>query len=223
MGFNVLVGVPGNCPPQFEQKFAACLIQTVQSGADGNVDVGFAHTTEEFFSTLKQKLASYALVVAIEGDGQEEEYTKVLEGLIKRCPSLKMLVIVPDNERGSSYIEALLQKGFYNVLFMSDVNAGAITEILRNPRNYEAAMSYYGIRIRTTSGPLSPRSSNNTSIESSGIGEVRQLSPTLRVRRVSAGHEKKKSMGELGGDEVLQDFMAQDVFDISNENREYMV
>ena len=143
MGFGVLIGVPVRCPERVEQG-----LESIVRGVIQNVEtVKFVRDVVEYLKELRENKEDYKVSIAVDALGQSTMYVPYLQGVQKSMPSLKLIVVVPDERKGSSAMEELIDLGVFNALYQKDLNEDNILSLVKFPRDITEAADYYEVDL----------------------------------------------------------------------------
>lgn len=143
MGFGVLIGVPVRCPERVEQG-----LETIVRAVLQNVEtVKFVRDVVDYLQELRENKEDYKVSIAVDALGSNTMYVPYLQGVQKSMPALKLIVVVPDERKGSSAMEELIDLGVFNALYQRDLNEESIVSLLKFPRDITEAADYYEVDL----------------------------------------------------------------------------
>lgn len=143
MGFGVLVGVPLGCPEHVTLRLEECL-----RGILNNIDTfRVVRDVVSYLQELQENKEDYKVSIAVDALGRETMYVPYLQGVQKKEPQLKIIVIVPNERKGSSAMGDLIDLGVFNALYQNDLNAENLYKLIVAPRDITDAAQYYEVDL----------------------------------------------------------------------------
>lgn len=219
MNYRILVGLPLGCPKEFNQRFEHCLEDALRSVEC----VDFVADMQALFYKLFEGANKYNLLVVMDQLGLEAEYVPFLNGIRHRLAELKMLVIIPDGRKGSSYLSEMYHMGLYHGLFQRDINPANIRELIQVGRTKEDACAYYQI-------PEDQNATENALMRYGTVVEEESRDSAIKIRRLKGGivirrmcsQDVKRTIIGSQGDEENFAFLDKEKFGMDRIGKEEM-
>lgn len=143
MGFGVLVGVPLSCPEHVTLRLEECL-----RGVLNNIDTfRVVRDVVSYLQAIQENKEDYKVSIAVDALGKDTMYVPFLQGVQKQHPQLKIIVIVPNERKGSSAMEDLIDMGLFNAIFQSDIGPDNLRNLIVAPRDITDAAQYYEVDL----------------------------------------------------------------------------
>ena len=146
MGYGVLVGVPVGCPEHVTRRLEECLRGVLQ-----NIDTfRVVRDVVSYLEALRENKEDYKVSIAVDTLGKDTMYVPYLQGVQKMDPQLKVIVVVPNERKGSSAMGELIDLGVFNALYQNDLNGENLYKLIVAPRDIADAALYYEVDLFAT-------------------------------------------------------------------------
>ena len=143
MGFGVLVGVPLSCPEYVTLRLEECLRSVLH-----NVDTfRVVRDVVSYLQAIQENREDYKVSIVVDALGKDTMYVPFLQGVQKKNPQLKLIVVVPSERKGSSAMEELIDLGVFNALYQNDLSADSLHQLMVAPRDITEAAQYYEVDL----------------------------------------------------------------------------
>lgn len=143
MGFGVLVGVPASCPEHVTLKLEECL-----RGVWSSMDI-FRVVKDEisYLQTIQENKEDYKVSIVVDALGKDTMYVPYLQGVQKKMPHLRIIAVVPNERKGSSAMEELIEMGVFNAIYQTDLSGESLKNLIMAPRDITDAARYYEVDL----------------------------------------------------------------------------
>ena len=218
MGFGVLVGVPKGCREDVTLRLEECL-----RGVISNIDTfTVVRDVLSYLKALQENKNDYKVSIAVDALGKETMYVPYLQGIQMKNPQLKIIVVVPNERKGSSAMGELIDLGVFNALYQSDLNGQNLYNLIVAPREITDAAQYYAVDLfaRAEDHKMVKYGYRGTGqeVQKQKKGPVtRKIRDKVTVTRGTArDFGKGNSVSSGNDDEELFSFMDEDGFGIDH-------
>lgn len=143
MSCNVLIGVPKGCPIHVTQGLENCIKSVLRSVEEVKV----VFDSLEYIKEIQSEDKNYRVTIAVDALGKDSVYVPYLQGIQKVNPQLRIIVVVPNERKGSRSMEDLVDMGLFNALYQQDLNGDNLYKLITEPREILDAAEYYGIDL----------------------------------------------------------------------------
>lgn len=199
MANNVLIGLPLNSSTEAEAYFRNCVMESITKCER----IDCFRSIDDFVHLIHQSENEYSLLVLFDELGMKKRYIPFLDDYLKKHSGTACIFIIPDNRQGSPYLLEMLNRGYLNGLFASDVNGTNIGDLFYNSRTLEQAAFYYGVEMPRPAS-LTDSSENGKVAENDDSDKVSvRYINGVKISRICACDVKGSEFGGYEGDKSL--------------------
>lgn len=212
--YNILICLPQNCAPQFEENFTNSIKNIVGNNLSGLTVI---HTALDYGKKMRE--SSYNLVIAVDDICSKDSYVHhIFEG--PGCSEVNYVIVVSNECCGSEHLKELYNKGLYNALYEKDTDFQMLSELIFHPRKRADAEIYYGlyhadVYVDVVEKSVSQQQSQikpQMPKEQEEYGVRKKLADGFYVTRVRSLDVRKLFRKNIEDDSVVKAFIA----DMSN-------